>query len=1106
MKTSVQFLRLALAVALLAGSPWPVTAQDANSASGSPILGPSEPELSVPVPGMPYIHSIQVLGGEVVVQVTVPEGVKKVTLESRTRWSAGTWVPRAVQRVDGPGEYTIRLAQSESLEMLRVRGDAQEPLPASFYRGTTNFNGQASAYGPVQDGGLKYDTGTVNYSTPPGSATTTRTVVESDIWSVRGTTLYFFNQYRGLQIIDLTQPDAPVLRAQLDLAAVGEQMYVLDDDHVVLLVRAASGNASQALVVDVSGSPKVLATLAVDGDIQESRMVGTALYIASQYYRPTILPSTPGASGKAPPLDWQWGSVVASFDLASPAAPVKRDTLWYAGYGNVITATDQYLLVANQTNDSASATVQIIDISAADGTMEPLGKLQPAGRVADKFKMNIFPAAAGGDVLAVISEVWPDWRTTNGQRMSVLQTFSLADPANPGKLGYLEVGHGEGLYATRFDNDRVYIVTFQRIDPLWIVDLKDPAQPKLLGELQVPGWSTYMYPMGDRLVSIGIDNSNSWRVAVSLFDVSDPAKPGLLARVPLGEQSSWSEANHDEKAFTVLPDAGLIMVPYQGWSSNDWAARVQLIDLSRDGLKARGVIEHTLQPRRATVLGDRVVSISGRELLVVNASDRDQPVTTALLELSWGVNRVFAYGDYLVEIENAPYWSPDAKPSIRVVLQSQIGSVVARVALTNGFPVLGACVRDTQLYLLQGNTAYSSPVSGDKGGPAPGQSPEPVPNLFLSVFDLAGLPQLKPAGQTQARVTNLFYSSSLTAVWPKPGLLVWTGNGGVWWNGRIVGDTLVPVSFGPWWGGGGAGRLIGFDVANAAAPRFASDLDLASSVGGWSFSPAYVAEGLVYLSHQASEFLPGLVLPDQPKPQPIVTKNEDGTLETNTPPVGIYVTKYYLDVVDYADPLNPTVRKPVNLPAPLAGISHQGALLYTKGPRWDDKWQSDWTDYLAASAYDGVQVSLINAVQLSPNSGAAGQAVTLADGTVLVPVTPSDGTVPVPVSEDNATPATGLVQAWKLDANGMLINLANRRLSAPVSSIRVWDSLLAAQLSQTVELYNIADLADWQPLGSGATDGYIWPDLTNADGNLSAGLFAPLGDYGLLAVPVVSER
>src|SRR5262249_55661580 len=145
------------------------------------------------------------------------------------------------------------------------------------------------------------------------------------------------------------------------------------------------------------------------------------------------------------------------------------------------------------------------------------------------------------------------------------------------------------------------------------------------GQLEVPGWSTYIEPLGSRLVAIGINDTNDWRVAVSLFDVHDPAKPALLSKVPLGVNYSWSEASYDEKAFAVLPDAGLILVPYQGYETNGYANRVQLIDLGSDSLTPRGTIEHSFQPRRATLQNDRIYSISGKQLLTVQASDRDHP-------------------------------------------------------------------------------------------------------------------------------------------------------------------------------------------------------------------------------------------------------------------------------------------------------------------------------------------------------------------------------------------------------------------------------------------------------------------------------------------------
>src|SRR5262249_23696593 len=141
-----------------------------------------------------------------------------------------------------------------------------------------------------------------------------------------------------------------------------------------------------------------------------------------------------------------------------------------------------------------------------------------------------------------------------------LETFQLPDPGfgAPGdivKLGDLELGQGEQLHATRFDGNLVYVVTFFRIDPLWVVDLSQPANPHLPGSIQVPGWSTYLAPLGPRLVTVGVQST---RVAVSLFDVHVPAKPAALSQVLLGQNYSWSEANNDEKAFTVLPDIGLI--------------------------------------------------------------------------------------------------------------------------------------------------------------------------------------------------------------------------------------------------------------------------------------------------------------------------------------------------------------------------------------------------------------------------------------------------------------------------------------------------------------------------------------------------------------------
>ena len=185
-------------------------------------------------PAQPSIASVRLEGTNVVITAVVSPGLRRVTLECRERLGAGSWAPRAVTRPDGScGSVTFRLPRSRPFEVIRVRGDAVEPLPASFFTGTNSFYEQPSAGvgGPRTPGPVAIDS--IGASPQEGS----REVVESDIWKIRGTTLYFFNQLRGLQVIDVTHPDTAVVRGLLELPAAGEQMYLLGGNYVVLLTR-----------------------------------------------------------------------------------------------------------------------------------------------------------------------------------------------------------------------------------------------------------------------------------------------------------------------------------------------------------------------------------------------------------------------------------------------------------------------------------------------------------------------------------------------------------------------------------------------------------------------------------------------------------------------------------------------------------------------------------------------------------------------------------------------------------------------------------------------------------------------------------------------------
>jgi uncharacterized secreted protein with C-terminal beta-propeller domain len=143
----------------------------------------------------------------------------------------------------------------------------------------------------------------------------------------------------------------------------------------------------------------------------------------------------------------------------------------------------------------------------------------------------------------------------------------------------------------------------------------------LRANLEVPGWSTFIRPLGDRLLTLGVDDARGWRVSVQLFDVSNPARPLLIDREPLGEDSSWSEANQDEKAFGIFPEAGLLLVPVSEWKNDGGAHGVQLLDFGRDTLAKRGLLaSDEVVPRRATLRGERVLAVSGRELVTADVA------------------------------------------------------------------------------------------------------------------------------------------------------------------------------------------------------------------------------------------------------------------------------------------------------------------------------------------------------------------------------------------------------------------------------------------------------------------------------------------------------
>ena len=1104
---------------------------------GMPGVVPVYTGLAAPEDAQPEIISIQMEVSDVVVTVRVPKGIMKVTLEGRSRLGVGNWTPRAIKRVDGSGGLlVIRIAYTKANEILRVRGDDKEELSAVFYKGTTDFRGQKDEGGdvltPAPGQGNEFDSVAEAGDTNKVDGGEQRDVVESDIWSIHNDTLYFFNSLRGLQVIDLKDKSNPVIRGVLPMPAAGEQMYTLGDKHVILLVRDGCnwwGNdaESQAIIVNVAGNtPVIEASVPVKGYIRESRLVGTALYIASQTYitKQAVNPATGDTYTR-----WEHGTQVSAFDLKTPAKPVARETVFYSGYNNDIYATDKFLFVSTSVpKDYYKTDLRCIDISAPNGTMKEAATIRTAGRVADKFKMRL-----SDDTLTVISEELKSNSSVNRNRwLTTLETFSLANPHKPEALGTLSLAKGERLFATRFDADRVYIVTYERIDPLWIVDLSDPRKPVIKGELEVPGWSTYIQPLGDRLVSIGVDDTNNGRrVAVSLFDVSDVTKPKLFDKVTMGDRWSWSEAQYDEKAFTVLPHAGLILVPYQGHEEGGYVKNVQIIDLNEKTLKKRGVIEHALQPRRATEYQDYILSISGKELLTVDATDRDNPVVKSEVELAWTVDQVIPTGDYLLQLAKGSNWyfGEQGGPSIRVASQDDTDTALGLVVLPQTAYLSGASVNGDKLYLLQTQAFQSAnpkpqlekPENGEDDGSEEKPEPEELkPNVFLTVIDLANLPELMVLSELALVDEQMGWSNEFKANWPDKDKLLWSNAGGYryWgWRGEPMIDDVVVDSFWPGYYGGSAGQLLCFDVGDAAKPNLASSVNLSFEqteddktkyANRWNFSEAILNDnGLVYLSSQHTDFIE--IEPDEgskeeenkPKPDPN-PDDPEGPIEKPVPepipqPRGYWVTSYELHVVDYTDMFHPVVRDAMPIPGTLIGTSHGGALLYTQGAHWTEehKWDGNWLD---ASSYDGLEAFLVDSVE-QPSSWPQTYKVT-SDGTLYMTFSETEEVDPVE-EVDQRHVTTFYMQSLALDETAKFVLLDEIELETGIQQLADIGGRLVGQDNQrTLHLFDTANPASLSVARQGELDGCLWFNLGGVTGDIESGLWLPLGNYGAVKI------
>lgn len=205
--------------------------------------------------------------------------------------------------------------------------------------------------------------------------------------------------------------------------------------------------------------------------------------------------------------------------------------------------------------------------------------------------LNQFSLDEHDDRLRVATTAGSPWgaNDTSESFVSVFEQTGGA-LAEVGRVGGL--GKGERIFSVRFMDDVAYVVTFRQVDPFYVVDLSSPTDPAVVGELKIPGYSSYLHPIGDDLV-LGVgqdaDEEGFTRGAkVSLFDVSNQADPVEVA-VWTGGADSYTDAEWDHRAFTWWAPDNLAILPISSWSDQFWGAVV--LEVGPDGIVEKGRID-----------------------------------------------------------------------------------------------------------------------------------------------------------------------------------------------------------------------------------------------------------------------------------------------------------------------------------------------------------------------------------------------------------------------------------------------------------------------------------------------------------------------------------
>lgn len=506
-----------------------------------------------------------------------------------------------------------------------------------------------------------------------------REVEESDIVKVNGDRMYVLNTYLGLVVINLEDPADPYIEGRSALVGRPVSMYVVDFLGFVIVsdipseIRGDGWNNGRMYIVDLTypSDPRVVQYVDIEGYPVDSRRVGEVIYVISNeqpnYYFDIIdwgIGMDIAVEEAEGETESQQKTHILSIGFYDPNSLGLIEEVEIEGNSGKIHASQYAIFIPQDSGDWDDPRTEFtyVDISDPEGDVRIRGDIVVDGYLRDRFQMDHY-----GGMFRVVTQENPTWDGEDVFPSSTLRVIDARNPDEMEEISSLLIDDEGNLMATRFAGERAYTIHLPEvIDPLDVIDLTNPADPELTDILEIPGWVEHLEVIGEKIIAVGVDNEEERKVALYFFDVTDPYNAELTDRVVIGEGYTYSQANWDEKALTVIPEEGLVALPFTSYDWEKYSGQVnglQFIsfDLGSGDLEEKGMIEQMGQISRSRLVNGYMVATSENLLQTIDISDLDEPVVKGIVELARDHRDAFLSDGRLVTLVQPPYGSSGAR-------------------------------------------------------------------------------------------------------------------------------------------------------------------------------------------------------------------------------------------------------------------------------------------------------------------------------------------------------------------------------------------------------------------------------------------------------------